>query len=172
MTLLSTSTTSTPNISKSALSGGSLVNYYGILAQDLPFPAATSANLTINKFVPQAKFTANTTYTANVREISANLECEPLSLPNKTKTTGMPWESILAPFFTINITTPSCSILNVPMGMGADHDPPHTDITSSYQGWWSNYTCNDGISNDGRPGYKPIKAGFNDNRLVLITSLV
>jgi Protein of unknown function (DUF3433) len=172
MTLLSTFATITHNISESALSGDAVVNYYGILAKDLPFPAATTANLTIDKFVPRVEFTANTAYSANVRGISANLECEPLNLPNKTERTGMPWKSILAPFFTINITTPSCSILNVPMGMGANHNPPHTDITSSYQGWWSNHTCNDGIRNDGRPRYKPIKAGFNDNRLVFVTSLV
>lgn len=148
MTLQSTFTNTAPNISKSALSGDALINYYGILAKDLPYPPATSANLTVDKFIPRAASMDNTTYTAIVRGMSANLECEPLDLPNKTEGTSMPWEGILAPFFTINITTPSCNILHVPMGMGADHDPPYTDITYSYQSWWGNYTCNDGVRND------------------------
>jgi Protein of unknown function (DUF3433) len=177
VTLLSNFVSTVPDLSASVVNGEALVRYYGIQAKDLPFPAATSANLTIDKFFPLEGSVANVSYTADVEGMSAGLECETLNLPNVTDRTSLPWISILAPFFSINITTPSCNISGVPMGMGTDHNPPHTDITSSYQGWWSNYTCNDGLQNDqypaGRRGmYKPIIPGFDDHRLVMINTLV
>lgn len=147
------------NISASPVTGAALVRYYGIQSGNLTFPAATSANLTVEKFLPQEGSPANTSYTANVGGMSAGLECEALNVPNVTDRVAMPWRSILAPFFSINITTPSCNISGIPIGMGTDHNPPHTDITSTYQGWWSNYTCNDGVQNYRYPDNPEVPLG-------------
>ena len=175
--LSSTFVSNIHNLSGSPRIGDAIVRYYGIQSKNLPYPVATSANVTIEKFPLPEGSTANTSYTADVKGISASLECEPLEIANATKRISMPWESILAPFFSMNITTPSCNISGVPIGMGTDHNPPHTDTTSSYQGWWSNYTCNDGIQNDEYSddptlSPKPVIPGFDDHRLVMVTSLV
>ncbi|KAF7511141.1 hypothetical protein GJ744_005372 [Endocarpon pusillum] len=177
--LLTKFVSAAPNISALETTENALVRYHGIQSKNLPFPATTSANLTIQKLLPQDGSPANTSYTVDVEGMSANLKCEPLHLPNVTNRISLPWKSILAPCFSIDITTPSCNILGVPMGMGPDHMPPETDTTSSYQGWWGNYTCNDGIRNSEYPyledpsrSSKPIIPGFDDHRIVIITSLV
>lgn len=177
--LLSNFVSAAPNISALATTENALVRYHGIQSKNLPFPATTSANLTIQKLLPQDGSPANTSYTVDVEGMSANLKCEALHVPNVTNSISLPWKSILAPCFSIDITTPSCNILGVPMGMGADHSPPETYITSSYQGWWGNYTCNDGIRNNEYPyledpsrSSKPTIPGFDDHRIVIITSLV
>jgi hypothetical protein len=61
----------------------------------------------------------------------------------------------------------------VPTGLTTDRIFPFTDIASSYQGWWGGYVCNDGIRNDEYPeSAMPIVPGFDDHRLIVITSLV
>ncbi|KAJ8120266.1 hypothetical protein O1611_g10410 [Lasiodiplodia mahajangana] len=60
--------------------------------------------------------------------------------------TSLPWWSILADFFVLNITTPSCNISNVIVGEGPDHNIYHQkNATQAYQGYFGDYICDPSI---------------------------
>lgn len=157
----------------SVVSGQPLQTIYGISRRDLPYPKGTSQNLSIENFVPLETPLEDFSWSADVEGISTQLECEDVHLLNTTRVIGRPWDSILAPFYVTNVTTPTCNLTDVLVGEGLSHDPTTIDVSQQYQGWWGNYTCNDGLASDAYPpGERPMKPGFDDHRFLATTSLV
>lgn len=147
-----------------------LQTYYGIQAQNLPYPVGTTDDLLVPHFAPGAHIMQDATYTAVLNGINVALDCE-IVQPSNASYASLPWRSITATFLVVNITTPSCHLHDVLVGEGISHDPDHIGATQNYQGWWGNYTCNDGLPSDTlEPGTRPIRAGFTDHRLLMSVS--
>ena len=160
------------NFTDPVLAVDPLETFYGTQSQQLPFPPGTSANLTLPNYSLPTGPSDSLTF-ADFEGITSGLECQGLDLPNQTDPTGLPWISINAPVFKVNITDPECEILGVPMGMGTDHNPPHTDTSSQYQGWWGRYTCNNRLTDQARPPTERVEVDDGlESRIVFITSLV
>ncbi|MCJ1429701.1 hypothetical protein MMC29_007616 [Sticta canariensis] len=116
---------------------------YGVESGKLPYPSDTTENLVIQKFDPPSR-TSVSTYTAEVQGFSTNLDCETLHLSNVTET-PLPWFSILAPYYVVNIRTDSCHIKNAIIGQGAEHNYFRDNkVTDNFQGRFQNFTCNTG----------------------------
>ncbi|TGJ83033.1 hypothetical protein E0Z10_g5748 [Xylaria hypoxylon] len=128
---------------------GPTILYYGTRVYDLmPQPGVdASRGLVVPDFAPIASLaTANgTNYTATVPGAEASLDCEYFPGLNATKT-ALPWWSVLAQFFVMNITTPSCHISNIIVGEGPDHGFYHQpNSTQAYQGYFGDYICDPSI---------------------------
>ena len=106
---------------------------YGVQTGLLSYPSDTAANLVVQRIDPPSGLPLST-YTAEVQGFSTDLECEILHLGNAT-TTSLPWFSILAPYFVVNITTDSCHVVNAIVGQGVDHGYYRdNNVTLNYQG--------------------------------------
>lgn len=135
------------NFNSSAVGALPAQQIYGVAIRRLEFPVGTSGNLVVQYFEPPtgSPTVLGSTYTAEVQGFSAGVDCEILHLTNATEV-GLPWFSIQAPYFLVNITTDSCSIENVIVGQGADHgDYENNNATENYQGTIRSLTCNAGI---------------------------
>lgn len=119
---------------------------YGIQNGKLAYPVGTSEGLALQD-LDLSSVLANpdgSKYYTEVTGFSTNLECEILPLKNATKR-YLPWFSIQAPYFVVNITTDSCRINNAIVGQGADHGYyKDNNATQNYQGLFQNFTCNTG----------------------------
>ncbi|KAI0424623.1 hypothetical protein F5Y09DRAFT_335611 [Xylaria sp. FL1042] len=125
------------------------VLYYGSRIYGLTPPPGVdvSRGLVVPDFGPSASLsiTNGTNYTTTVPGAQAALDCEYLPGLNAT-TTSLPWWSILATFFVLNITTPSCNISNIIVGEGPDHNIYHQpNATQAYQGYFGDYICDPSI---------------------------
>lgn len=130
----------------SAIGSNAAQQVYGIQSGKLPYPSGTAENLAVQHFDPPSGFPVST-YTAEVEGFSTNLDCEILYLGNATRT-YLPYFSIQAPYFIVNITTDSCHIQDAIVGEGADHGYYYNDnVNENYQGRFQNFTCNTGGSN-------------------------
>lgn len=142
---------------------------YGFQTGQLSYPVDTAENLVVPHLDPSSKLTI-LNYTAEVPGFSTNLDCEILPLKNATKT-YLPWFSIRAPFFVVNITTDSCQIKNAIVGQGADHDYYRNNtVTENYQGLFQNFTCNTGSDSSTR--YPLSGNGSMDHRFLLSMALL
>ncbi|KAJ8119596.1 hypothetical protein ONZ43_g3488 [Nemania bipapillata] len=124
--------------------------YYGRRVQGLaPLPGVdTSRGLVVPDFALSGSTTATngTNYTTTVPGAEVSLDCEYIPGLNNATRTSLPWWSILAPFFVLNITTPSCSLTNVIVGEGPDHNIYHQEnATQAYQGYFRDYICDPSI---------------------------
>lgn len=142
---------------------------YGIQTGQLSYPVDTAENLVVQHFDLSSKLLISN-YTAEVQGFSTDLDCEILPLKNATKT-FLPWFSIRAPFFVVNITTDSCQIKNAIVGQGADHDYYRNNtVTENYQGRFQNFTCNTG--GDSSAQYPLAGNGSMDHRFLLSMALL
>ncbi|KAI0535917.1 hypothetical protein GGR58DRAFT_514997 [Xylaria digitata] len=133
----------------SSIETGPTILYYGTRVYDLmPQPGVdASRGLVVPDFAPSDGLaTANgTNYTTTVPGAQASLDCEYFPGLNATKT-SLPWWSILAQFFVLNITTPSCNISNIIVGEGPDHNFYHQpNATQAYQGYFGDYICDPSV---------------------------
>lgn len=129
----------------SAIGSNAAQQVYGVQSGKLPYHSDTAENLAVQHFDPPSGFPIST-YTAEVEGFSTNLDCEILHLGNAT-ITNLPYFSIQAPYFIVNITTGSCHIQNAIVGEGADHGYYYNDnVNENYQGRFQNFTCNTGGS--------------------------
>ncbi|KAI8625084.1 hypothetical protein F5Y19DRAFT_276775 [Xylariaceae sp. FL1651] len=125
------------------------VLYYGTRVQGLaPLPGvAIDRGLVVPDFSPIASpDTVNgTNYTATVPGAETTLDCEYFPGMNGTEV-ELPWWSILAQFFVLNITTPSCNLTNIIVAEGPDHDIYHQpNATQAYEGYFGDYMCDPSI---------------------------
>ncbi|KAI1272127.1 hypothetical protein F5Y07DRAFT_392266 [Xylaria sp. FL0933] len=125
------------------------VLYYGSRVYGLTPPPGVdiSRGLVVPDFAPSTSLAIlnGTNYTTTVPGAQAALDCEYLPGLNAT-TTYLPWWSILAEFFVLNITTPSCSISNIIVGEGPDHNIYHQpNATQAYMGYFGDYICDPSI---------------------------
>jgi hypothetical protein len=164
------------DVTNSTMSGQPLQVYYGTQAANLSFPLGTSQNLVLETLTPLEDLKRDANYTATVSGISTRLECETLDLPNNTEVVRLPWRSISAPYFTVNITTPSCNLTHVLVGEGLSHGPRNIDMEAreQYQGWVSGCDCSTTDEPDLSPNdYEPPKEQNSaDQRIVMTVSLV
>ncbi|KAI9881166.1 MAG: hypothetical protein M1830_007144 [Pleopsidium flavum] len=145
---------------------------YGMQTKQLQYPVGTSENLVLQNLDPQSESPtmAGSTYAAEVQGFSTGLDCEILQLGNATKK-FLPWFSIQAPYFVVNITTDSCHIENAIVGQGADHGYYKNDsATESYQGLFQNFTCNTGADNSLK--FHPSGDSTMDHRFLLSMALL
>ncbi|KAI1123056.1 hypothetical protein F5Y10DRAFT_281199 [Nemania abortiva] len=124
--------------------------YYGTRVHGLtPFPGVdTAQGLVVPDFAPLSSMTtpSGTNYTTNVPGAEVSLDCEYISGLTNATTTSLPWWSILADFFVVNITTPSCNMSNIIVGEGPDHNIYHQEnATQAYQGYFGDYLCDPSI---------------------------
>ena len=153
----------------STLGSTAAQHVYGFQTGQLTYPLDTAENLAVQHFDLLSEFPASN-YTAEVQGFSTNLDCEILSLKNATKT-YLPWFSIRAPYFVVNITTDSCQIKNAIVGQGADHDYYRNNtVTENYQGLFQNLTCNTG--GDSSAQYPLSGNGSMDHRFLLSMALL
>ena len=139
---------------------------YGIQSGQLSYSSDVAENLVVQRLDPPAGPTVST-YTADVQGFSTNLDCEILQLKNATKT-FLPWFSIQAPYFVVNITTDSCHIINAIVGQGADHGYYRdNNVTENYQGLFQNLACNTG---DDSSAQHPIKGNSSSDLRVLLST--
>ena len=153
--------------SRSVVGAAPAQSVYGIQSGRLSYPVGTSGNLALQNFdpPPESLKLNQLTYAAEISGFSTDLECEVLPLHNATKT-FLPWYSIQAPFFVVNITTDSCQIENAIVGEGADHGYyKDNNATQNYQGFFRNYTCNTG--GDNSLEYPPVGNGLTDHRFLM-----
>ncbi|KAI1260813.1 hypothetical protein F5Y18DRAFT_419843 [Xylariaceae sp. FL1019] len=125
------------------------VLYFGTRVHGLAPDAGvdTAKGLVVPNFAPISSMgiTNGTNYTATVPGVQSNLECEHVTGLNGTET-SLPWYSILGQFFVANITTPSCSLTNVIVGEGPDHDFYHQkNATQAYQGYFYDFMCDPSV---------------------------
>ena len=126
-----------------ALGSTAAQQVYGFQTGQLSYPRDTAENLAVQRIDLNSELPVSN-YTAEVQGFSTNLDCEILLVKNATKT-YLPWFSIQAPYFIVNITTDSCRIKNAIVGQGADHGWYRNDTaTENYQGLFQNFTCNTG----------------------------
>ncbi|KAI2616318.1 hypothetical protein GGR54DRAFT_649601 [Hypoxylon sp. NC1633] len=124
------------------------IMYYGTRIQGLT-PAVgldIGLGLAVPDFELQEKdeTAAGTNYTAAVAGAKIGFECEYIPGLNGTKT-FLPWWSILAPFWTLNITTPSCNLTNIIVGEGPDHNMYHQEnATQAFEGYFGDFLCDQG----------------------------
>ena len=137
------------NYDLSAVGSAAAQQVYGVQSGKLSYPSDAAENLAVQRFDPPSGSPVST-YTAEVQGFSTNIDCEILHLKNAT-TTYLPWRSIAAPFFVVNITTESCHIKNAIVGQGADNNYYRdNDVTENYQGRFQNFTCNTGGDSSAR----------------------
>lgn len=137
------------NFSVGLVGPGPAQQYYGTQARGMPFPIGTSENLAVQYFEPETGSTtpASSVNTADVSGFSSAFDCEVIS-PGNVSQVYLPWISILAPYFVVDIDTPTCQIRNATIAQGPDHGSFKIDnVTQNYQGLFRNYTCNDGVIN-------------------------
>lgn len=153
----------------SAIGSNAAQQVYGIQSGKLSYPSSTSENLAVQHFDPPSGFSVST-YSAEVKGFSTNLDCEILHLGNATRT-YLPYFSIQAPYFIVNITSGSCHIQNAIVGEGADHGYYYNDnVNENYQGRFQNFTCNTGGSNSIR--YPLSGNSSSDHRFLLSMALL
>lgn len=153
----------------SSLGSTAAQHVYGFQTGQLSYPVDTAENLVVQQVDLSSKLPVSK-YTAEVQGFSTNLDCEILPLKNAT-VTYLPWFSIRAPYFVVNITTDSCRIKNAIVGQGADHDYyTNNTVTENYQGLFRNFTCNTGGDSSAQ---HPINGnGSMDHRFLLSMALL
>ena len=154
------------------VNGSSFTTFYGIATERLPYPVGTSESLVVPYFHVQDDAPTNQSWQATVSGLSTDLQCETIRPINETKPQHIFWRSVLAEWYLADVRTPSCNISQVIVAKGLDNNPTSIPTLAQYQGWWGNYTCNDGIPADTYPGYRPVKAGPHEHVLLLTTSLM
>ena len=135
------------NYSTSIVGAAPAQRVYGFHHEQLARPVSTSDNLVIQTFGLSSGSldTTGSSYTGTVPGFSTEVDCEIISVDNKTTHTYLPWWSIQAPFFLTNVTTDTCNITNVIVGEGADHGFYYNDnATQTYAAYFRNVTCNTG----------------------------
>ena len=156
----------------SLVNGSSFTTFYGIATEGLPYPVGTSEDLVVPYFNVQGDAATNQSWQATVSGLSTDLHCETIHSINITKPQPILWRSVLAEWYLADVRTPSCNISQVIVAKGLDNNPTSIPVLKQYQGWWGNYTCNDGIPADTYYGYRPVKAGPHEHVLLLTTSLM
>ncbi|KAF7561492.1 hypothetical protein G7046_g2643 [Stylonectria norvegica] len=116
--------------------------YYGIHFQGLHYPPGTSEDIVVPELQLPPGSSDNLNYTLSMEGMKIDLDCEILPITNGTAT-HMPWRSILASFFTANVTTPECNITGVTLAEGPDHNfYEQPNATQNYQAQFDFYPCN------------------------------
>lgn len=148
----------------SALGSTAAQHVYGFQTGQLSYPRDTAPNLAI-QHVDMVSPLPVSNYTAKLQGFSTDVDCEILQFKNATQT-FLPWFSIQAPYFVVNITTDSCRINNAIVGQGADHGYYLNDTAlENYQGRFQNFTCNTGGDNSAQ--YPPNGNHSMDHRFLL-----
>ena len=149
-----------------------LETFFGIATKGLKFPPGTTEGVVVPAFAPVSSPSQPIAYRTNVDGFSTSLQCEVVQPVSDGSVGVLPWVRLNAPLFAVNISTPSCNITKAVVGQGPDQLDDVSQL-QQYQGFWGNYTCNDGIAADlYAPGSSPQRAGFDDHRLLMTTSLV
>jgi hypothetical protein len=116
-----------------------------IQTQNLSFPKGTSLDTVVPLFDAGVEVPINSSISALTKGLHVSLECEQLDVANASQR-PLPWYSIRAPQFMINVTTPTCNITNARIGMGPNHGYIQDEnATQAYQGSMRNYVCNSGL---------------------------
>ncbi|KAI1080438.1 hypothetical protein F5B20DRAFT_570288 [Whalleya microplaca] len=125
------------------------IMYYGTKIQGLVPP--TGLDLNLGLIVPDFELQAgkdapeNTNYTANVTGAQVQFDCDYIHGLNGTET-SLPWWSILGQFWTINITTPTCSLTKIIVAEGPDHNIYHQEnATQAYEGYFGDFICDSNV---------------------------
>lgn len=165
---------SSSDFSVSIVQSDPFVAYYGIQAQGLGYLVGTSDNLVVPQFEPVDPQANATSFTAVVEGLSTYFDFEVVYPTNQNQTVAAPWIILLAPFFLMNIDTPSCKINGVSVGQGPKSFHPLVEsMLQQYQGWIGAYTCNTGYEVDTyAPGTLPVNSILTDHRLIIMNSLV
>lgn len=144
--------------------------YYGIRTGGLQYPLGTGPYMVAETFEPQLPLPIQSTYNAEVVGFSPQLDCEVLDILNSSiKKVDLPWYSVQAPFFIVNISTPGCNIENAIVAEGADHGIHNIpNATENFQGRLDNFTCSDGVDNSLPPLYRPDHTNtFPEHRILM-----
>lgn len=144
--------------------------YYGIRTGGLQYPLGTGPDMVAETFEPQLPLPIQSTYNAEVLGFTPQLDCEVLDILNSSiKMVFLPWYSIQAPFFIVNISTPGCNIENAIVAEGADHGIHNIpNATENFQGRLDNFTCSDGVDNSQPPLYRPDHTNtFPEHRILM-----
>jgi hypothetical protein len=129
----------------SHLDSSSALMSLAIQTQNLSYPIGTSLDTVVPFFAAGPNYPSNSTTQGFVKGIKVSVDCDVLDLKNASET-YLPWYSIRAPQFLVNITTPSCNITNARIGTGPNHGDIQDETASqSYQGWMTNFVCNSGL---------------------------
>ncbi|OAL46685.1 hypothetical protein IQ07DRAFT_634331 [Pyrenochaeta sp. DS3sAY3a] len=135
----------TSNFNVSTLDASPALLSLAIQSQNLSYPKGTSLDTVVPLFEPDQHRTKDVNTQAIVNGVKVSVECEKVDVTNAT-TKFLPWYSIRAPQFTINITTPACNLTNVRIGYGPNHGQvENRNATQAYQGTMGNYVCNSGL---------------------------
>ncbi|KAI0380596.1 hypothetical protein F5Y04DRAFT_257054 [Hypomontagnella monticulosa] len=123
--------------------------YYGSRIQGLAPPAGLDVGLgfVAPDFALQAdtKTPDGTNYTTTVPGAQVQFDCDSIQGLNGTKT-SLPWFSVLASFWIVNITTPTCNLTNVIVAEGPDHNFRHQEnATRAYEGYFGDFICDSSI---------------------------
>lgn len=144
--------------------------YYGIRTEGLQYPLGTGPNTVVQTFEAQVPLAVQSSYSAEVLGFRSDLDCEVLDIPNSSiKTAHLPWFSIQAPYFLLNISTPGCNIRNAIIAKGADHGIHNVPgATENFQGHIENFTCSDGVDNSLASDNRPDNTnGYPEHRVLM-----
>ncbi|KAF2143947.1 uncharacterized protein K452DRAFT_346624 [Aplosporella prunicola CBS 121167] len=142
---------------------------YGALSQGLQYPIGTSADVALQDFSPSNPTPRNGVYSSEILGFSPSFDCETLTITNDSITTrSLPWYSIGAKFYTVNITAADCKIDGAIVARTADHHYLHREnVTQNFQGNFQNYTCNDGVDNSLDEDMRPDHTSYPDHRYLI-----
>ena len=136
---------------------------FAIRTQNLSYPRGTTESTLFPLFEPVGVFPEDATYQANVSGLEVNMDCETLDIKNGSiEKAFLPWFSLGAPYFLVNISTPTCQIKNVRVGSGPT-GMVHTDNqTQSYGATMRLHVCNTDYD-DSKPHHMggPNEAAYN-----------
>lgn len=123
----------------------------------------------VQNFQPQVPLPPDATYSAEVQGLKSTFDCDIVKIDNATmRSVGLPWYSVLAPFWVADIKIGNCSISKAIVAEGADHNYHHDPYaTQNFQGRITNITCSDGVDNSLHITMRPDHSSYPDQRILM-----
>jgi hypothetical protein len=143
--------------------------FYGVQTQDLPYPEGVGPDLVVQTFRPQIALPSDASYSAEVQGLRTNFDCEIVAInATNVQQASIPWISVLAPGFVVDIDAGNCTIRNAIIAMAADHTYHHDPYaTQNFQGRINNATCSDGVDNSLSWKQRPDHSNYTDQRILM-----